>query len=361
MTGDIHAGDIVEILRSDGKFLGLGFCNPHSLIAARFLTKERESIDFGFFERRITDALNLRTRVYPDAKSFRLVHGESDFLPGLIVDKYNECFAIQTLCYGMDLVQALICDVLEQLFHPKGIVERNETPLRRLEGLPQRSGILRGDIRPTVVDDGQLRYKVDVLHGQKTGYYLDQRENRKLIRRFAKDCRVLDCFCYEGGFALNAASAGARGVIAIDESTAAIRVAEENALMNHLASVCHFEVGNVFERLKQLLAAEEQFDMIILDPPSFTKSKKNILAAKKGYREINTDALRLLKRGGILATASCSYHIEQTTFLDVIFESAQKAGRLLRMLEWRGASPDHPILLAMPETSYLKFGVFVVE
>lgn len=282
MTGDIHAGDIVEILRSDGKSLGLGFCNPHSLIAARFLTKERESVDFGFFERRITDALNLRTRVYPDAKSFRLVHGESDFLPGLIVDKYNECFAIQTLCYGMDLVQPLICDVLEQLFHPKGIVERNETPLRRLEELPQRSGILRGDIRPIVVDDGQLLYKVDVLHGQKTGFYLDQSENRKLIRRFAKDCRVLDCFCYEGGFALNAASAGAREVIGIDESTAAIRVAEENALMNHLASVCHFEVGNVFDRLKQLLAAEQRFDMVILDPPSFTKSKKNIPAAKKG-------------------------------------------------------------------------------
>lgn len=230
-----------------------------------------------------------------------------------------------------------------------------------MEELPQRSGILRGDIRPIVVDDGQLLYKVDVLHGQKTGFYLDQSENRKLIRRFAKDCRVLDCFCYEGGFALNAASAGAREVIGIDESTAAIRVAEENALMNHLASVCHFEVGNVFDRLKQLLAAEQRFDMVILDPPSFTKSKKNIPAAKKGYREINTDALRLLKGGGILAAASCSYHIEQTTFLDIIFESAQKAGRLLRMLEWRGASPDHPILLAMPETNYLKFGVFVVE
>jgi len=360
-TNDIQAGEIVEILRSDEKFLGLGFYHPNSLIAVRFLTKEKEPIDFRFFEKRISAALTLRKRIYPDAEWFRLVHGESDFLPGLIIDKFNDYFAVQTFSYGMDRMQTLICDVLERLFHPKGIVERNESSLRTLDGLPQRSSILRGDVQPTIITDEQLQYKVDVLHGQKTGFYLDQRENRKLIRRFADNCRVLDCFCNEGGFALNAAIAGAREVIGIDESATAIRMAEENAHLNRLTTVCRFKVGNVFDQLEQLLSTQEQFDMIILDPPSFTKSKKNIPTAKKAYKDINTYALKLLGQGGILATSSCSHHIEETAFLDIVLESAQKAGKRLRMIEWRGAAPDHPVLLAMPETRYLKFGIFVAD
>lgn len=359
IKGDPEAGDVVELLRYDEKFLGVGFFNPHSLIACRVLSEERETITFEFFERRISQALQLRKRLYPGAESFRLVHGEADFLPGLVVDKYNEYLSIQTLSVGMDRRLTLLCDVLESIFHPKAIVERNESPLRSLEQLPLEKGVVRGTIGQTIISENGVKFKVDLLQGQKTGFFLDQRENRKAIQRYALGATVLDCFCNEGGFALYAGLAKAKSVQAIDISEAAIANAKVNSAFNEVSNV-RFEVGDVFEKLPRLAEAGDKFDAVILDPPSFSRNRKTVATALKGYKEINTGALRLVNTGGILMTASCSHHVTEESFLDVVEASARTAHRSLQLLEFRGASPDHPTLSTMPETKYLKFATFAV-
>ena len=359
IKGDPEAGDVVELLRYDEKFLGVGFFNPHSLIASRVLSKERETITFEFFERRISQALQLRKRLYPGAESFRLVHGEADFLPGLVVDKYNEYLSIQTLSVGMDRRLTLLCDVLESIFHPKAIVERNESPLRSLEQLPLEKGVVRGTIGQTIISENGVKFKVDLLQGQKTGFFLDQRENRKAIQRYALGATVLDCFCNEGGFALYAGLGKAKSVQAIDISEAAIANAKVNSAFNEVSNV-RFEVGDVFEKLPRLAEAGDKFDAVILDPPSFSRNRKTVATALKGYKEINTGALRLINTGGILMTASCSHHVTEESFLDVVEASARTAHRSLQLLEFRGASPDHPTLSTMPETKYLKFATFAV-
>jgi 23S rRNA (cytosine1962-C5)-methyltransferase len=359
--GSPDAGDIVELRRHDGKFLGLGFYNPHSLIAVRFLTCEREEISFDFFERRILQAYEVRRRLYPRSPMFRLVHGESDYLPGLVVDKYGDYLSVQTYSLGMDDRLTLICDVLESVFQPKGIVERNASQLRSLEGLPERKGALRGKLEPCTLVEHDIQYEIDLLEGQKTGFYLDQRENRKSIRRYSDGASVLDCFCNDGGFGLNAAAAGAVSVLGIDISESAVRRADRNALSNKFSKTCHFRSGDVFQVSKSLLEKKETFDVVVLDPPSFTKSKRSLPTAKQGYREINTNAMRLLKEGGVLATSSCSHHLVGESFLEIVGDSARTAGRKVQLIEWRGAAPDHPVLPAMPETRYLKFGVFIVH
>lgn len=352
-------GDIVEIYQYDGEFFGVGFFNPHSLISVRLLSRERMEIDHNFFKERILSAYKYREILYPNSETFRLVHGESDFLPGLVIDKYNDLLAVQTFSYGMDLRLNLICDVLEDLFKPVGIVERNESPLRELEGLENRKGILRGDVKDAIFDDDGVKFKIDILSGQKTGFYLDQRENRKVMRRFVKGKKVLDCFTNEGGFALHCAYAGAENVVGIDVSDTAIEKAKANADLNNLKNI-QFEVADVFDKLREYLSKGEKFDVVILDPPSFTKSKKNVKSALSGYREINSTAMKILNPGGILATASCSHHISDEMFMNVIIESSIMAKKRIRLIEWRGASPDHPVLPSMPETKYLKFGIFQV-
>ena len=359
IEGNPKIGDVVEIYRFNGEFFGLGFFNPHSLISIRILTRERTDINFEFFKKRILEAYNLRKTLYPNSETFRLVHGESDFLPGLVIDKYEDCFSIQTFSYGMDQRINLICDVLDEIFKPFGIVERNESPLRELEGLENRRRILRGGSKEIIFDDDGVKFKIDLLSGQKTGFYLDQRENRKVLRRFSKGKKVLDCFTNEGGFALHCAFAGAEKVIGVDISETAIEKAKINAEFNGLKNV-HFETADVFDKLREYLNKGEKFDIVILDPPSFTKSKKTVKSALSGYREINSTAIKILNSGGILATASCSHHIDDQMFIDVIIQSSILAKRKIRLIEWRSASPDHPILPQMPETKYLKFGVFQV-
>lgn len=358
LRGTPETGEIVELVRHDQKFLGLGFYHPHSLIAFRFLTPEQEEIGFSFFERRLQQALALRQKLYPGSETFRLVHGESDFLPGLIIDKYNEYFSMQILSAGMDKRTETICDVLETMFHPKAIVARNDAAIRTLEELPLEKKVLRGNAGFTIIND-DVKFEVDVLNGQKTGFFLDQRENRKAIHRYAAGGSVLDCFCNEGGFALHAASAKAASVHGLDISESAIAKARMNARLN--SADIEFEIGDVSETLKMLAEKNMKFDMVILDPPSFTKSKKNIPAALRGYKDINSAALRLINAGGFLATASCSHHITEDGFLSAIEQAAIKAKRDVQLLEFAGAAPDHPVIPAMPETKYLKFVICAVR
>jgi 23S rRNA (cytosine1962-C5)-methyltransferase len=269
VRGSPQAGDVVELLAANDKSLGVGFYNPHSLISARLLSSLVEEIDAQFLERRLTRAYDLRRKLYPASETCRLVHGESDFLPGLVVDKYNDYLSVQTFSYGMDARLGIICDILESLLHPTGIVERNESPLRDLEKLPQKKGILRGTVGPTTFEDGDIKFVIDALGGQKTGFFLDQRENRHAVRRFSPNAEVLDCFCNEGGFALHAAKAGAKSVLAIDSSSETITRAAENAALNNLKNI-HFVRADVFAILKQLDSDGRQFDVVVLDPPSFT-------------------------------------------------------------------------------------------
>jgi 23S rRNA (cytosine1962-C5)-methyltransferase len=361
VRGSAGIGDIVELARHDGKFLGLGFYNPHSLVAFRLLTCEREEVSFDFFQRRILQAYGLRKRLYPRSAVCRLVHGESDHLPGLVVDKYGDYLGVQIYSFGMDTRLTLICDVLESIFHPTGIVERNESQLRSLEGLPMRKGVLRGKVEPCLIAEHGIQYEVDLLEGQKTGFYLDQRENRKSLRHYSDGAAVLDCFCNDGGFGFNAAAGGAGNVLGIDISESAVRRAERNASLNKFDKMCHFESADVFDVLKDLFEKKKMFDVVVLDPPSFTKSKKNLPTAKKGYKEINTKAIRLLKEGGVLATSSCSHHLSDEEFVDIVGESATTEGRKIQLIEWRGAALDHPVLPSMPETKYLKFGLFILQ
>jgi 23S rRNA (cytosine1962-C5)-methyltransferase len=358
LRGIPETGEVVELLRHDQKFLGLGFYHPHSLIAFRYLTPEQEEIGFSFFERRIKQAFSLRQKLYPGSETFRLVHGESDFLPGLIIDKYNEYISLQILSAGMDKQTETVCDVLESMFHPKAIVARNDVAVRTLEELPLEKKVLRGNAGVTIINDG-VKFEVDVLNGQKTGFFLDQRENRKSIHRYAAGGSVLDCFCNEGGFALHAASAKAAGVRGLDISESAIAKARVNARLN--SAEVDFEIGDVSETLKMLSEKNKKFDMVILDPPSFTKSKKNIPAALRGYKDINSTALRLINVGGFLVTASCSHHITEDGFLSAIEQAAIKAKRDVQLLEFAGAAPDHPVIPAMPETKYLKFAICAVR
>lgn len=358
--GNPQSGDVVEILRSDGRSLGIGFYNPHSLIAVRVVSSTIEEINKDFFKQRISSAYALRKRIFPGSETFRVVYGESDFLPGLIVDKYNDYLSIQTFSTGMDIRLPMICDVLEEIFSPKGIVERNESPLRDLEHIPQRSGLVRGSVEPTVIDLDGVKFTVDILNGQKSGFFLDQRENRKRIAPFVKDASVLDCFCNEGGFGLYAAKYGAKSVESIDISETAIEKAKENANLNNLPEI-RFLTEDVFKFLENAAVQGRRWDVVILDPPSFTKSKKTVATAIKGYKEINTNGLKVTAPGGFFISASCSHHIDRESFLSVIQESSIKAGRRIKILSVSGASPDHPVLPSMHETQYLKFVLCSVD
>lgn len=355
--GSPSNGDVVELFTAGGLTLGIGLYNPHSLIAFRLLSQTIEEIDTEFFRSRIMRALDLRRMLYPDSAAYRLVHGEGDFLPGLIIDRFNDYCVVQTHSHGMDLRLPMICDALESVLAPKGIIERNESPQRTLEQLLPEKGVLRGEAGSTTISLNGLLYRVDVLEGQKTGFFLDQRENRSAIARFSANAQVLDCFCNDGGFSLSAARGGAAAVRGLDSSEEAVRNATENARLNGLSGV-HFEQADIFEALPKLAQEEALFDLVVLDPPSFTRSKKNVQTAKKGYKELHTGVFRLLNKGGMLATASCSHHIEPEVFLSIVDETARKAGRRIQLLEWRGAAPDHPTLPSVPETRYLKFGIF---
>jgi 23S rRNA (cytosine1962-C5)-methyltransferase len=325
------------------------------------LTSKDETVDRSFFQRRLERAWAHRKRLLPDTSACRVVFGEADFLPGLIVDKFGDILVVQTLALGIDRWLPDIVEILDEMLHPQGIYERNDVPVRELEGLPQRKGFLKGDFDPrlTIVENG-LEMAVDVANGQKTGYFLDQRENRRAVRPYARDGRVLDCFCNVGGFALNAAAAGAHEVIAVDASEEALAAARQNAERNGLAERMSFRAGNAFDILRQMEANQERFDLIVLDPPAFAKNKAALEGAVRGYKEINLRAMRMLPEGGFLVTCSCSYHMTPDLFKAVVADAALDAHRRLRLVEERAQAVDHPIVVGYDESHYLKCLIYEV-
>ena len=355
VRGEFAPGDIVTVVDFRGRFLGKGYINPASQILVRILTDRDEPVDRDFFRRRLERAWAYRQRLLPDTGACRVVFGEADFLPGLIVDKFSDVLVVQTLALGIDRWLPDIVEILDNLLHPRGIYERNDVPVRRLEGLTERKGYLRGEFDPrlTIVENG-LEIAVDVAEGQKTGYFLDQRENRRAVRPYAKGGRVLDCFCNVGGFALNAAAGGAREVIAVDSSEEALEAARLNAERNGLSDRVRFQAGNAFDVLRQMEANQERFDVIVLDPPAFAKNKAALEGAVRGYKEINLRAMRMLPEGGFLVTCSCSYHMTPDIFKAVVADAARDSHRRLRLVEERAQAVDHPIVVGYPESHYLK-------
>ncbi|MGI8784878.1 MAG: class I SAM-dependent rRNA methyltransferase [Acidobacteriota bacterium] len=355
----IEAGSVVGVLGPRGRFLGRAFYSDRSTIALRLLTRQDIPVDRAFFQQRLERAMARRRRFYPDAEAFRLVNSEADELPSLIVDRYGDYVVVQSLSQAMDRWQETVVELLEQLVKPRAIVERNDAGVRQLEGLELRSGVLRGDCPDEVwFREGDVQQPAGLLHGQKTGAYLDQRENRLATRRYARG-RALDCFTHTGGFALHLARC-CDSVQAVDSSAAALTTARRAAERNLISNVEWVE-DSVFDLLKAHDQRGESFDTIVLDPPSFTRNRASVPGALRGYKEINLRAMKLLREDGILVTCSCSHHIAEDLFLQTLAEAALDAGRTTTILERRTQSRDHPILLTVPETLYLKCIVLLIS
>lgn len=353
VEGSFENGDIVDVQDFRGKFIGRGFYNPLSQISLRILTRNDEPCDRAFFARRIQDAWDYRKLVC-DPDSCRLIYSESDFLPGLVVDKYADVLVLQSLSLGIERIKDMIADLLMEIVKPVGIWERSDVPVRRLEGMEQTTGLLRGEV-PDLVEmkENGIIFGVDVKNGQKTGFFLDQKENRAAIKPFCRDAKVLDCFCHNGSFSLHAAAFGAREVLGVDISEEALVVARENAARNHLENV-RFEAHNCFDLLRELTDANEKFDLVILDPPAFTKNKAALQSALRGYKEINLRGLKLVRPGGFLVTCSCSQHVLTDMFQDMVNQAARDAKKRIRLVEYRTQGHDHPLLPQSIETKYLK-------
>ena len=353
VDGEFENGDIVEVHNYRGGFVGRAFYNPQSVISIRMLTTKDEPCDRDFFRARIQDAWDYR-KALCDPGSCRLIYSESDFLPGLIVDKFGDYLSVQILSLGIERIRDMIVELLAEIVAPKGIYERSDVPVRRHEGLEMRSGLLWGEVpeRVDMVENG-IVFSVDLINGQKTGFFLDQKQNRAGMAPFCKDAKVLDCFCHNGSFSLHAAKFGAKSVLGVDISEEALVVARENAKRNGLTNVT-FEAHNCFDHLRELTDAGEKFDLVILDPPAFTKSKATVPSALRGYKEINLRGLKLVRPGGYLVTCSCSQHVSAEMFQQMINEAVRDSKSRVRMIEYRTQGYDHPILPAAPETKYLK-------
>ncbi len=356
VEGSPSGGEMAEVYAHDKKFIGRGFINPKSQIIVRLLTREKsEMINEAFFLGRLKGAWDYRRKIgYPE--NCRLVFGEADFLPALIIDKFNDYFVIQTLALGMDVWKGSVVAALTKIFRPKGIYERNDVPVRELEGLQQQKGFLSEPFDTNIIiHENGLQFYVDVENGQKTGYFLDQQDNRKAIQHIVKDADVLGAFCYTGSFEIHAAFYGAKSVLGLDVSETAIACARKNAILNNLQNICKFEAVNAFDLLKQLSRQDKRYDVVMLDPPAFTKSRETIDNAVKGYKEINLRAIKLVKPGGFLVTSSCTNLVKPELFLNTIEAAAKDAKRKLRQVVFQSQSADHPIIKALENTNYLKF------
>jgi 23S rRNA (cytosine1962-C5)-methyltransferase len=356
IAGERSRGATAEVYDAGGGYVGTGHYNPSSLIAVRLLSRTRQEIDNPeFFRQKIQVADSYRRSVYPGMDTYRVVYGESDGLSGLVVDRYGDCLSIQLLSAGMDARREMIVQALVEIFKPTGILARNDVSVRTLEGLDEKVEILFGTIPDAVwMEEHGLRFLVDLMAGQKTGHFLDQKENHLLLKGLSEGKEVLDCFCYSGSWGIHAAAFGAAAVTCIDISARAGSLAEENARVNGFLPRVSVETADVFERLRTLKHEGRDFDVVVLDPPAFVKSKKTIREAQKGYLTINRRAMELLRPGGYLVTCSCSYHMDREMFRDILRTSSQQAGREMRVTAACGQALDHPVLLGVPETEYLK-------
>jgi 23S rRNA (cytosine1962-C5)-methyltransferase len=367
LTAPAADGEQVQVKDHRQRLLGVGFFNSRSKIHVRMLASDRVETDAAFFEERIRAALAVRQRHLPQTTSFRVVNAESDFLSGLIVDKYEDVLVVQISALGMDQRKAPIVAALQKVFSPRAILERSDVASRKFEGLQESNGILSGQLEGKIsVNLNGLKFETDLVAGHKTGMYLDQQANYQAVSQFAKGGQVLDCFSFLGGFGLHAARAGAAHVHLLDQSADAIEASRRNAATNGLAAQCSFDTINVFDWLKANTAVKPhervipRFDLIILDPPSFTRNRASVPDALRGYKEIHLRALKLLKAGGTLATFCCSHHVNSELFLDSLLSAAFDTRRVLRRVAIYAQSPDHPVIPMIPETEYLKGFAFEV-
>lgn len=362
IDGAVNAGDIVDVFTHQGFFVGRGYINPQSQILVRLLTRDKdEEINDEFFHRRLQKAWKYRQQI-GYTENCRLVFGEADDMPALVVDKFNDYFVIQTLALGMDRWKGAIVDGLKKIFAPKGIYERNDVPVRELEGLPQQKGFLSAPFDTNIIlKENGLKFHVDIENGQKTGYFLDQQDNRRAIQHIVKGADVLEAFCYTGTFSCHAGHYGAKSVMGLDISEHAVNTARRNAELNNLQDICKFQAVNAFDVLKQWTREEKKFDVVILDPPAFTKSRENIQKAITGYKEINLRGMKLLKPGGFLVTASCTNLVPPSMFLEIIDMAAKDAKKKLRQVTFQTQAQDHPILWNIENTTYLKFLIVEVQ
>lgn len=366
VTGTFENGDIVKVQDFDGYAMGSGFINLASKIRIRMMTrKDGQEIDRDFIRMRVQNAWNYRKQAV-DTGSCRIIFGEADFLPGIVIDKFSDVLVVESLALGIDWMKDQIVQTVKDVLASDGIMirgvyERSDAKVREQEGMSRKKGFLGEEFETNVpIEENGVKYYVDVENGQKTGYFLDQKYNRQAIRRFCKDADVLDCFTHTGSFALNAAQAGAKRVLAVDASESGIAQARLNAQLNGLEDLVEFVCSDVFELMPRLEREGRQFDVVILDPPAFTKSRSSVKNAVKGYREINLRGLRLVRDGGFLATCSCSHFMTQELFAQTIWQAARSAHKRLRQVEFRTQAPDHPVLWAAQESYYLKFYIFQV-
>ena len=362
VDGEVEPGDIVEVYTHDKKFVGKGYINPASQILVRLLTRDKnETINEDFFYRKLQQAWKYRQQL-GYSENCRLIFGEADLLPQLIIDKFNDYFVIQTLALGIDKWKPAIVAALNKIFTPKGIYERNDVPVRELEGLQQIKGFLSEpfDTKITINENG-LKFLVDIENGQKTGYFLDQQDNRRAIQHIVKGADVLGAFTYTGTFEIHAAAYGAKSVLGLDISENAVAQANRNAKLNGVENIVKFEAENAFDKLKQWAKEGRQYDVVMLDPPSFTKTRENIQKAITGYKEINLRGMKLVKPGGFLVTSSCTNLVQPDLFLEIIQMAAKDARRKIRQVCFQPQSADHPIVWGWENTHYLKFLIIQVD
>lgn len=355
IAGTVAPGDIVEVYYFDGQLAGRGYINPGSQIMIRLLTRKRDPIDAAFFHQKISEAWAYRQQL-GYTENCRLVFGEADGLPALIIDKFNDYFVLQTLSLGIEQWKTAIVDAINTIFKPKGIYERNDVPVRELEGLEQKKDFL-SDPFPTeiIIQENGLQFYVDIEHGQKTGYFLDQQDNRRAIQHIVKGADVLGAFTYTGTFEIHAAHYGAKSVLGIDISDNAVAQANKNAALNKLDHIVKFEAMNAFDVLKNWGKEGRKYDVVMLDPPAFTKSRSSIEKAVTGYKEINLRGMKMINNGGFLVTSSCTNLVSPELFLDTIYMAAKDAKKRIRQVTYQSQSSDHPIIWGMENTHYLKF------
>lgn len=362
MDGTVEPGDIVSVFTHNGIFVGKGYINPKSQILVRLLTRDKnEEIDEAFFLNRIRKAWEYRKKL-GYVENCRLVFGEADELPALIIDKFNDYLVLQTLALGIDRWKDAIIKALLEIFNPKGIYERNDVPVRELEGMQQQKGFLTAPFDTNlIINENGLKFHVDIVNGQKTGYFLDQQDNRREIKHIVQGADVLEAFCYTGTFSCHAGHYGAKSVLGLDISENAVATARRNAELNNLQDICKFQAVNAFDVLKQWSKEDKKFDVVILDPPAFTKSRENIQKAVTGYKEINLRGMKLLKPGGFLVTASCTNLVPPSQFLEIIEAAAKDARKKIRQVTFQTQAKDHPIMWNMENTTYLKFLIVEVS